>query len=160
MAPADACDTSGNPYELKSATRQGVTTARDVGLHTVAGWRRKYWIIAVGRNLASGFTMDALYIAHPDDLEPFFCKLEGRLEADWGTCNTVLEAARAAHVTAETIDRAREICRRGITVNNPKIPLALVEQNATRLDHRRASTARTQIRKFVRSRPLCLPEKQ
>ena len=155
MAPADGRDKPGNLYELKSATRRGVTTARDVGLHTIEGWRGKYWVIAIGRNLRlSGFRMDGLYIAHPGDLEPFFAKLEERLGADWDTCNAVLAAALAAGVSPDTVNDARRVCKRGITVNNPKIPLKLVEQNATKLDHEYASVARRQVRRFVRSRPL------
>jgi hypothetical protein len=68
----DAFDQNGNPFELKSGTKSGITTARDVGLHTIKEWRSKYWIIALGKNYATGFEMDSLYIAHPKDLELIF----------------------------------------------------------------------------------------
>jgi len=154
MAPADARDERGNPYELKSATKGGVTTARDVGLHTIANWRTKYWILAAGENLATGFEMDALYIAHPEDLEPWFAGIEARLRDAWSICEEVVEAALNAGVSADRIEVVRAICRRGITINNPKIPLWLIRQNATPLDHETAAVAQSQIRDFVTCRPL------
>jgi hypothetical protein len=160
MALADATDRRGNLYELKSATKRGVTTARDVGLHTVDRWRRKYWIIAIGRNLEGGFQIGALYIAHPDDLESFFGQIQDRLEADWKTCSAVLKAAQASGMEGGVLDRVREICRRGITINNPKIPLACVEENATQISHDRPRVARRQIGAFVRARPLRAAEQR
>jgi len=154
MAPADAKDERGNPFELKSVTKSGVTTARDVGRHTIRGWRRKYWIIAHGRNLDEGFEMDALYVGHPDDLAPCFDRLEKRIEDDWEACETVLKAARRSRVKEAVIDRVKNFCERGITINNPKIPFRLVEERCTQLDHRSPNMAQEQLARFVTSRPI------
>jgi len=153
-AGPDAHDECGNPFELKSATKTGVTTARDVGLHTIAEWRQKYWIVAAGENLESGFRFDAIYIAHPDDLEPRFREIEQRLQGDWAHCQSVLKAARDAHVSEESIKKVEYICSRGITLNNPKIPLSLFVLNATQLEHSNPRSARFQLADFVRRRPL------
>lgn len=154
MAPADATDASGNAYELKSTTKAGVTTARDVGLHTVENWRSKYWVIAKGRNMEAGFQMDALYIAHPDDLSSWFSRVEDRLSEAWARCEQVIQAALAAGVGDEVTTTVADICRRGITINNPKIPIRVVEENATPLDHTTPSVAQAQIKGFVAARPL------
>lgn len=149
-AGVDATDGVGNPFELKSGTKSGITTARDVGLHTIKEWRSKYWIIATGRNLAEGFRLDSLYIVHPDDLEPVFSKLAARLQADSERVAAVLDAAKAASLAKETVERVADICRRGITINNPKIPMDLVQRQAT---HNPAK-ARRQVKAFVLDHPL------
>jgi hypothetical protein len=153
-AGIDARDDSGNPLELKSATKKDVTTARDVGLHTIDEWRRKYWIVAKGRNEESGFKIEFLYIAHPDDLEPRFRVLEERLADAWNHCQKVLAAARDAGVDAETVSKVQVFCERGVTRNNPKIPLRLFEQNATKLDCTKRAAARRQVAAFVKKRPI------
>jgi hypothetical protein len=153
-AGPDAHDECGNPFELKSATKTGVTTARDVGPHTITEWRQKYWIVATGVNLESGFRCNAIYVAHPDDLEPRFRKIEQRLQGDWAHCESVLKVARDAHVSEESIKKVEYICSRGITLNNPKISLSLFVLNATQLDHSNPRSARLQLANFVRRRPL------
>lgn len=150
----DAHDSAGNPFELKSTTRSGVSTARDVGLHTITEWRRKYWLVAAGYNYHSGYQITELYLAHPDDLEPRFSEIEQHVLSRLAPCEIVLEAARAAGVDSKILDGCSEIMERGATLNNPKIPLWIVEQNATKLDPTNAPIAQSQLREFVRSRPL------
>jgi len=150
----DAYDEKKRPFELKSVTTENVTTARDVGLHTVKDWRTKYWVIAKGRNLESGFVVDEMYIAHPDDLEPFFDRIESRLKKDWDRCEPVIQAAEKAGASRADLERVKYILSRGITINNPKIPMALVRKNGTRIDHAVSSRAAKQVRAFVKERPL------
>ncbi len=150
----DAYDTHGNPFELKSATKSGVTTARDVGLHTVREWRKRYWIVAVGRNLRSGFHMDALYVAHPSDLASFFDRIEARLAKDWDQCQEVIALASGAGATPEKVERVTVIMQRGITINNPKIPLSLFSSHAKQISHTNSAEAALQIKEFTASKPL------
>ena len=109
----DAYDENGNPYELKSATRNSVTTARDVGLATIQSWREKYWIVAKGRNLRKGFEIECLYIAHPRQLEPFFGRIETRLQEDWSECEQVLNGAKQAGVNPSIITKVEAMLQRG-----------------------------------------------
>jgi hypothetical protein len=48
----------------------------------------------------------------------------------------------------------RQKCQRGITRNNPKIPLQLFRENGLQLDHQNAAKAREQLAGFVRRHPL------
>ena len=48
-AGEDAVDSSGNAYELKSASNSQVTTGRDVGIHTIEKWRHTFWVVAAGK---------------------------------------------------------------------------------------------------------------
>ena len=51
----------GLEFELKTTTRRQVSTARDIGTHTVKKWANYHWIIAPGNNLATGFKINAIY---------------------------------------------------------------------------------------------------
>ena len=155
----DAFDDKQNPFELKSATKSGVTTGRDIGIHTIEAYRKVYWVIAEGSNYrtssgAKTFEIRTLYIAHPEDLESWFSKIERRIISELEKCETVLAAAEASGVDADIIHFCRDKLARGVTINNPKIPMQLIRQNATSLDPSNSQKARRQIRQFVRKRPL------
>jgi len=151
---ADAHDAKGNPFELKSGTKGSFTTARDVGIHTLAEWRSKYWIFAMGRNLTTGFEIQSLHIAHPDHLEPYFSKIESRLEKELGYGREALEAAKSCGVAKEKLEKVWYLISRGVTLNNPKIPFALVQENGTALPYKEPSKVQDQVKRFVAARPL------
>jgi hypothetical protein len=124
-AGPDAFDDKINPFELKSATKSGVTTGRDIGIHSIEAYRKMYWVIAEGTNYRgpSGektFEVTSLYVAHPADLEPWFSKIEAQIRSDLEKCETVLAAAEASGVDAETVKFCRNKLARGVTINNPK----------------------------------------
>jgi hypothetical protein len=66
---ADAVDEHGNPFELKSATRIGVTTGRDLGIHTLQRYRTRYWIICKGIYRRTGFDIEECRFLSPAMLE-------------------------------------------------------------------------------------------
>ena len=53
---ADAVDKNGRRFELKSGTKKSVTTARDIGLHTLEKWRGKHWLIGFGKQCITKFS--------------------------------------------------------------------------------------------------------
>lgn len=152
----DALDAAGNPYELKSATKDSVTTARDVSVHTIRGWRKQYWVVAQGsKNPTSGdFEFTAIWVIHPRDLEVWFSKWEKILRAEERRCNRVLRAARAAGAAADDVAFVAYVCERGVTRNNPKIPIKLIKSAGTPLDPNNPATAARQLRAFAKSNPL------
>lgn len=153
-AGRDVCDQAGNPVELKSTTRDSVSTARDVGLHTIAAWRREYWIFCVGHNFRGSWMMRELYIAHPDDLEPWFADIESKLKKDAKVAEMVLGSARARGVAKGTLERAAYLMNRGATINNPHIPMALIRERATKITLNDPDAARKEVRAFIREHPL------
>lgn len=153
-AGVDAHDENGNPFEIKSTTQTGVSTARDVGLHTLHEWRSRYWIIALGKNLPPGFEISHLYIAHPDDLEECFSGIQQRIERDERILNLVVNAVQYAGLSESAIERCVYLIRRGMTLNNPKIPVSVVQKNATPLDLTDPHVAHEQIERFVLQHPL------
>jgi len=153
-AGSDATDSHGNSFELKSATKTGVTTARDVGVHTIAKWRKTYWVVATGSKRAGEFEISSIYVAHPQDLEPWFDKLENLLLAEERVCVRVLKAAAKAGAAKDDIAFVLRKCERGITRNNPKIPLRLFQEHCLKLNHTNRIAAKKQLAEFVRNRPL------
>ena len=153
-AGCDATDSQGNSFELKSATNKGVTTARDVGVSTIAKWRKTYWIVATGSKRADEFDISSIFIAHPHDLEPWFDKLEKLLRAEESVCFNVLKAAAKAGADKDEIAFVLRKCERGITRNNPKIPLRIFQEHCLKLDHTNRTKAKRQLAKFVKNRPL------
>lgn len=153
-AGPDARDGRGNVFELKSTTRGAVTTARDVGLHTLRAWRRTYWIIAGGENLESGFEIRELYVGHPDDLEPWFRRIASKLRTARRDAGLVLAAARRVGVPSDVRERVGDLLRRGTTINNPHIPMVLIRSRLRVLDAVRPDVATREVRLFVRGRPI------
>lgn len=123
----DAFDELHHPYEIKSTTkRAGVSTARDVGLHTVERWRKQYWVFAIGENLKSGFEIRELFVAHPDHLEPFFQKVIDRfIESTLSSMHTIT-FARQMGWDADDCNKAWKNMKKGARLNDPNIPLSLV----------------------------------
>jgi hypothetical protein len=150
----DVCDIGGNPFELKSATGDSVSTARDVGLHTIAAWRAKYWVFTVGSKLSGSWVMRELFIAHPGDLEPWFAEIEAKLRRDAEAAEDILARAKAHGASEEKLRRADYLLKRGITINNPHIPMKLIRERATPLKLNDPEAARKEVQAFVKKRPL------
>ena len=153
-AGRDVCDEAGNSIELKSTTGESVSTARDVGLHTIKTWQQEYWIFSVGHNFKGSWMMRELYIAHPDNLEPWFAEIAKKLRNDAKVAETVLKAARARGVPDETLARADYLFKRGATINNPHIPMALIRKRATKVTLNDPDAARKEVKGFIKRNPL------
>ena len=150
----DVCDDAGNPFELKSATGESVSTARDVGLHTIKIWRSKYWIVSVGTNFRGSWMTRELYIAHPDDLEPWFSEIEAKLRRDAKAAEEILRIAKGGGASEEKLKRADYLFKRGSTINNPHIPMKLIRERATALKPNVPEAARKEVKAFIRRHPL------
>lgn len=150
----DAADAAGNAFELKTTTGGSVSTARDVGLHTIAVWRSKYWIIGFGTNFRGGFLYRGFWIAHPSDLEPWFGDIENRLTRDAEAGTQVLKAASESGVPKEVLTRVNYLIKRGSTINNPHIPMKLVRERATPIPPNDPESARRTILRFIEGHPL------
>lgn len=153
-AGEDATDSGGNAFELKSASNNQVTTGRDVGVHTINKWREVFWVVAVGTQDEKGLQMTALFVAHPKHLEPWFGKLEALLKDEERRYTRVLKAAKKGGAVLEDIDFVKQKCQRGITRNNPKIPLQLFRDRGLALNHQSPREARIQLARFVKKHPL------
>ena len=152
---ADAIDEKGNQFELKSATREGVTTGRDLGIHTIQRYRTRYWIICRGSNRQrAGFVIDECRFLSPNMLEGWFQQIEARLKPDLDLLERVLGAMRTGQFANSEIDRLSYLVQRGYTLNNPKIPWRYIETYGVRIE----GDPKAHVRRLVSEHPL-LPDR-
>lgn len=149
---ADAIDEFGNSFELKSATRSGVTTGRDLGMHTLQRYRTRYWIICRGDNRRqAGFVIGECRLMSPNMLEDWFQRIEARLRPDLDLLDRVLAAMRDGGFAAAEIQRLEYLANRGTTLNNPKIEWHYVETHGIRID---ANDPQGHLKRLVSEHPL------
>lgn len=146
----DAVDEHGNRYELKSATKSGVTTGRDVGLHTLQRYRSRYWIICKGVNRISGFEFEECRFLSPELLEGWFRTIEDRLKPDLVLLERVLAVMRNSEFSETDMDRMKRIVMRGYTLNNPKILWHYVVSHGIRIE----GDPKEAVRRLVALHPL------
>jgi hypothetical protein len=142
----DAEDSDGNHYELKTTTMAGFGTARDVSRSMIDIWRTRYWICAKGRNLASGYEFDEIYFLSPSMLNGWFKNMEQKFEPDEAIRDKALPKLKDT-LTKKELKRLKYLIDRGMTYNNPKIPLNYVRKNGISLDIRNAAS---ELKKLVR----------
>jgi len=140
----DAIDGNGNEYELKSTTTGSITTARDVGPHTLERWRTRYWICTKGRNTARGFIFQEIYFLAPQMLEEWIQQLEQRFTTDLQLLENALDALERSEWRGD-VERLQYLVMRGLTVNNPKIPWAYVQTRGIRITEDYPGTLRTLV---------------
>lgn len=146
----DATDELGNQFELKTTTTKSLSTGRDVGIEYLRRMRTQYLIAARGRQTDYAFTFDEIYFLHPVDLENWIQLHEARLQGDWDIVERAHGALTAVGACVNTLRRLLSIGRRGITLNNPKIPWKYISNNGTLL----GENASLDLRELVASRPL------
>ena len=129
----DAADEYGNEVELKTTTTQSLSTGRDVGIEYLARMRTQYLVAARGRQTDYGFAFDDIYFLHPTDLEEWIQAHEERLRGDLDIVDRAHGALAALGTCVNTLRRLLSIGRRGITLNNPKIPWKYITEHGTRL---------------------------
>ncbi len=152
----DAWRNGQNPFEIKSLTKnKGVSTARQVHLSKVLKWKSQYWIIGKGPQDHDGWDMQVLYLAHPNDLNPFFSKCEAKITRYWTECHEVLDAARKAGISEEKLKLVETIMEVGTRLDDPCIPWkSVIEANCTSLPIDDPAMAQHQIDKFIVNRPI------
>ena len=146
----DARDNFDNPFELKTTTKNSVTTARDVGPHTLEKWRGRYWICAKGRNMPAGFVIEEIYFLSPSMMKEWIDSIEARFKPDLELLESVLDILRQSEFETSKEERLEYLVKRGITLNNPKISWHYVKSNGIQIT---ANHAR-RLRHLVRQNPL------
>ena len=146
----DATDEHGNKFELKTTTRQGLSTARDVGTDYLGKLRTQYLIAARGRQTDYGFAFEDIFFLHPDDLEDWIQPLEAQVKRDEDIVNRAHSALETLGACCRTLMRLLYIGKRGSTRNNPKIPWRYITEHGTRL----GENPSLDLRELVALRPI------
>lgn len=142
MGP-DAIDEQGIEYELKSTTKNSVGTARDVGFHTIKAWRKKHWVFGryVFNSQQAKWELVETYYCSPAMMADYFNNLEKRLRPDMEYYQRARKFLQERGFP-ESLNRLDYLVKRGITLNNPKIPWHYVQKNGQKINHNHAETLR------------------
>lgn len=153
----DAVDLDRNAFELKSGTKDGITTGRDVGLHTLARYRRRYFLACKGKKPKNkSFVIEECCVATPAMLEWWMERIEKKLMKDFTLAEKALAALAADEgFKSDELERVRYLFRRGYTLNNPKINWNKLKNNAKVFDMNADLPA--QLKAFVKGNPLDVP---
>jgi len=138
----DAVDEVGRYYELKSTTRDRVSTARDVGPEHLKKWRSLNWIVGRGQYVWSKFTFEKTYVLTPIQMEPWFNLIEAKLTQDAGLFSRVLNVLETDGFTPAECDRIRRAFRRGVLLNDPKITWGYIQAHGVEIRREHAKTLR------------------
>lgn len=147
----DAYDEFGNPYELKTTSKNDVGTGRDIGRSFIEKLRKEYFVAAKSSVEPGEWKPSEIIVCHPDDLEEWIeAKLGSRLSVDESLMSRVIE--RISQVfKKEEVERIEYLITRGMTYNNPKISWDYLVHHGTKLS---LTNPAKELKKFVNSRPL------
>lgn len=142
----DAIDEFKNSYELKTTTKSGVSTARDVGLNHLKKWRNLYWIFAKGCYVKDQFIIEEIYFLSPTDLEVWFRKIESKLIEKNVLFERIIQLLQQYHFTQKEIEQIEYIFQRGVLLNDPNIPWSYIQSHGIRIDSDYSITLRNIIK--------------
>jgi hypothetical protein len=145
----DAVDEAGHYFELKSTTRDRVSTARDVGPEHLKKWRDRNWIFGRGYYQGSTFKFEQTYFLSPIELEPWFGMIEAKITKDDALFNRALVVLDTNGFTTEECDRIRRAFRRGVLLNDPKITWGYIQTHGVEISADHSSTLRMLLERGV-----------
>ena len=138
----DALDEEGRYYELKSTTRDRVSTARDVGPEHLKKWRKLNWIFGRGQYAGKRFMFEKTYVLTPVQMEPWFNLIEAKITQDDVLFARALSVLEASGFTPAKCDRIRRAFRRGVLLNDPKITWGYIQTHGVEIRREHAKTLR------------------
>lgn len=137
----DALDENANAFELKSTTRQAVSTARDLGPRHIEKWKQRFWIIGRGKNYHDNFIFDRLFFLSTCHMANWYNKLMSGFNADDVLRSKVISNL-AGTLDAAEIERAERLLKRGMLLNDPGIPWKYVCENGIEIKSDHSKTLR------------------
>ena len=149
---ADARDESDNLYELKSTTRNTVSTARDLGPNHIERWKQRFWIVGQGTNYTNGFLFKDIYFLSRCHMQDWYDELTKRFKQDEELRGRVMDCARSV-LTDNDIVRAGKLLYDGMLLNDPGLPWRYVREHGIKIVGDHANT----LRRLVLEYPLLLP---
>jgi hypothetical protein len=151
---ADATDEFQNEFEIKSGTtKDHISTARDFGFNILNNYKKKYWIIATGElNRSKIYTMNELFVAHPNDLSFFFDKIEDHLNRHKEIIDVVNQTKFPMSIQQRQL--LEKMLNRGMTLNDPRIKMKDVRKYCVQVDHINSTIATEQVKEFVSKNPI------
>jgi hypothetical protein len=138
----DAVDEAGRYFELKSTTRDRVSTARDVGPGHLKKWRQLHWIVGRGQYAGKNFEFEQTYVLTPVQMEPWFSLIEAKITQDDALFSRALGVLEINGFAPAECDRIRKAFRRGVLLNDPKIKWTYIQKHGVEIRREHAKTLR------------------
>lgn len=138
----DAFDEMGRYYELKSTTRDRVSTARDVGPEHLKKWRWLHWIFGRGQYAGKTFAFENTYVLTPVQMEPWFKLIGAKITQDDALFARALDVLESNGFTPAECDRIRRAFRRGVLLNDPKVTWGYIQTHGVEIRREHAKTLR------------------
>ena len=126
----DAFDKFDNPYELKTTSKGGVSTARDLGYNHLDKWAKRYWIIVDFKKTIDSHDFINFWFMAPRHLQGWFDKIRARLDLDREITERAEKSMRLGGASDEDIRRVLKLCSDGALLNDPNIPKGYVRKHA------------------------------
>jgi hypothetical protein len=130
----DAVDENGRFYELKSTTRDRVSSARDVGMDHLTKWRQLNWIFGRGNYKGRTFDFEQIYLLTPAQMEPWFCVMEAKITRDDALFKQVLIVLERTGFCAAERERVQLAFRRGVLLNDPTISWGYIQTHGVQIE--------------------------
>jgi len=152
----DASDEEANKFELKSTTRDQVSTARDLGPKHIERWEQRYWIIGRGISIGETFDFNSFYFLSRCHMQGWYDMLTARFDADLALRNRLLDVANPFFADHD-LKRVGRLMYDGMLLNDPGLPWRYVKQNGIEIAYDHAYTLRQLIVQFPLDTPLFQP---
>lgn len=139
----DAKDENDNRFELKTTTKLGVSTARDVGMNHIEKWRQLNWICAKGQYDSENlFKFEEIYFLFPENLESWFCTIVCKLQEKDHLFSRITDLMVKYRFADIEIDQIQYVFKRGTLLNNPNIPWSYIQTHGYKIDRDHAQILR------------------
>lgn len=127
---ADACDDFNNNFELKTTSKDGVSTARDFHQGTIDKYSKLYWIIGAfdPHDQHSDAAFKDLFFLAPCHLMQWYEKMSFKLNRWTSICNMTRTVCQNADFDNTDFKELNSILIRGAKMNDPNIPMSYVRQ--------------------------------
>jgi len=142
-AGVDAKDEFGHLFEIKSTTKPSVGTGRDVSVEMLNNWRKQFWIIAKGKNYASGFRPEQIYFLSPTMMEAELKRIEDMISPSLELKDKVIRVLThqvPRQFTDEELGKISYLMARGSTKNNPHISWPYIVEHGILIENDHAVT--------------------
>ncbi len=137
---------------MKTTTQSRISTARDVGLNHLKKWRQLYWICSKGNYVNRKFQFAETYFLFPAQLEEWFSKIEASITADDKLFKRVLKLLKKMGFKLPELERVRRAFRRGVLLNDPRIPWKYIQTRGTEIRGDYSRALRAILRKSGKSK--------
>jgi len=152
----DAEDKHNNMFEIKTGTRNSITTATDLSLNILNQYKREYWIIGVGKieiGAKKTYTLKELLWVHPKSMSLYFDKWEAQLMLRQEILREEL-SNRQHDYPAYKMKELERMLKHGSSLTDPHMNMSHIRKWGVPLPIDNSNLAQEMLHKLVEKNPL------